>query len=372
MFIISGLERGGAENQLVGLANGLAGRGWPATVVSYLPFSATSLRSELHEPGVRAVTLNASNGPLKYASLVKVALAFRRARPDLLVGFMFHGMMTSRLLSSVWPVWTVSSVRNEQHGTTRERLLGLTDRLADAVTVQSQGVADAICGRGVAKPRHVHIIPNFVDIARFDAAAGCREATRRDLGIGEGRFLWLAAGRLHAAKDYPNLLRAFGKVARRRAEAQLVIAGAGPLEDEIRAMIRRLELSERVALLGLRRDMPELFAASDALVLSSAWEGMPVVALEAMASRRPVVATAVGAVPELISDGETGLVVPPGKHEALAGAMERVMKLSRRDRNDFGDAGYRRVRSEFSPERVLDQWEALFRRLLSGTGRNGV
>ncbi len=370
MFIISGLERGGAENQLVGLANGLAGRGWRVTVVSYLPFSEASLRSELRGPGMLAVTLNSPNGIRKYASLFRAAAVVRQARPDLLVGFMFHGMMTARLLSLLSSASSVSSVRNERDGAIRGRLLGLTDWLADAVTVQSHSIGNELCRRGVIKPSHTHVIPNAIDIARFEPIES-RERMRRSLGIAEGRFLWLAAGRLDVQKDYPNLLRAFAEVARRRAEAQLVIAGAGPLEDEVRALIGRLGLSGRVALLGLRRDMPELFAACDALALSSAWEGMPVVVLEAMASRRPVVATAVGAVPELVSDGETGIVVPPGDHQALAAGMERMMRLSERERNGLGDAGYRRVCAEFSTESVLDQWETLFRKLLKGAAGGG-
>ncbi len=369
MFIISGLERGGAENQLVGLANGLAKRGWRVTVLSYLPFTETSLRSELREPGVKAVTLNALNGALKYTSIVKAALAVRRAKPDILVGFMFHGMITSRLLAhSLSSAHSVSSVRNVLDGPVRERLLGITDGLADAVTVQSPGIAEELCRRGVARPSHTHSIPNSIDIARFEAAATRRDETRRALGVAAGRFLWLAAGRLDVAKDYPTMLSAFAEVARRRPDAQMVIAGQGPLEGEIRAMIQRLGLPERVALLGLRQDMPELFAASDALVLSSAWEGMPVVTLEAMASRRPVVATAVGAVPELFIDGETGIVAPPGDPAALADGMIRLMAFPAGDRAAIVAKAYRRVRSEFSREAVLTQWETLFRQLLEGKG----
>ena len=369
MFIISGLERGGAENQLVGLANGLAGRGWRVTVLSYLPFTESSLRSELREPGVQAVTLNSSKGALKYASIVKAALAVRRAKPDILVGFMFHGMMTSRLWGQLLRVpASVSAIRNERDGAAKERLLELTDGLADVVTVQSRSIGDELSRRGVTRPSHTRVLPNSVDFARFETAQS-RESTRINLGIAEDQFLWLAAGRLDVQKDYPNALNAFAEVARRRPDAQMVIAGQGPLEDEIRSMIRRLGLAERVRMLGLRQDMPELFAASDGLVLSSAWEGMPVVVLEAMASRRPVVATAVGAVAEVIADGETGIGVPPGDPAALAEGMTRVMALPSEAKCAIVAKAYQRVRSEFSPERALDRWEALLGQLLEGKAR---
>lgn len=366
MFIISGLERGGAENQLVSLANGLANRGWKVTVVSYLPFSERSLRSELREPGVLAMTLNSSNGPLKYASLIRAASVVRRSKPDLLVGFMFHGMMTSRFLRRLLGVLaSVSLIQNERHGVARELLLGLTHRLADAVTVPSWRIADQLCRRGATKPPHMHVIPNSIDVARFEVVRS-RERTRRGLGVTEGQFVWLAAGRLNVQKDYPNMLSAFAQVSRRHPEASLMIAGEGPMEGEMQSMIQRLGLSEQVSMLGLRLDMPDLFAAGDALVLSSAWEGMPVVVLEAMASRRAVVATSVGAVPELIDDGETGIVVPPGNPEALADGMTRLMELPSEAKSAMVDQAYERVRREFSREGVLDQWEALFDQLLSG------
>ena len=158
-------------------------------------------------------------------------------------------------------------------------------------------------------------------------------------------------------------------LAQRRADTQLAIAGEGPLRDDLSRQINDLGLSDHVRLLGLRDDMPDLYYASDALVLSSAWEGMPNVVLEAMASATPIVSTAVGAVPELVTDGESGFVVPPGDHIALADAMERMMDLSNEDRHTLGEAGYDNVRSEFSLDRVIDKWEDLFNRLLESKAR---
>ena len=238
----------------------------------------------------------------------------------------------------------------------------------DAVTIMSNHLASQLADRRIASRSHTFVIPNAVDVERFDTGI-CRSRIPQDLGVTDTQFLWLAAGRLTPAKDYPNLIRAFSVLAQRRADTQLAIAGEGPLRDDLSRQINDLGLSDHVRLLGLRDDMPDLYRASDALVLSSAWEGMPNVVLEAMASATPIVATAVGAVPELVTDGESGFVVPPGDHIALADAMERMMDLSNEDRQALGEAGYDKVRSEFSLDRVIDKWEDLFNRLLESKAR---
>ncbi len=364
MFVISGLERGGAENQLVAIANGLAGRGWRVTILSYLPFSEGSLRSELREPDVTVLTLNADRSVRRFICLLRAVSVIRGRRPDVLVGFMFHGIMTARL-----PKWLlrvracVSSVHNERDSRMRERILGLTDGLADTVTMLSSGVADELRMRRVTRGSRVSVIPNFIQIDSF-ARADIRDETRSELRVRDHQFLWLAAGRLAIQKDYPNMLRAFAELLHRRPEATLAIAGDGPLRSEVEQLVRRLGLGERVTMLGLRRDVPRLLQASDALVLSSAWEGMPVVVLEAMASRRPIVATYVASLPEMLEDEVSGLLVPPGDPGGLADAMAKLMDAGPEARESMADKAYDRVRTNYSEEAVLDQWENLFRDLL--------
>ena len=365
MFIISGLERGGAENQLVATAAGLSERGWNVTVLSYLPFSPDSWASELQGTNIRLFTLNASSGMLKYAGLLGAAMAVKRLKPDVLVGFMFHGIMTARIAGRLTGVPAiVSSVRNERDGPLRERIMRGTDGLTDAVTVLSRHLATELVDRRVAASSHVYVIPNSVDVARF-AMRLYGDRTRELFRVARDQFLWLAVGRLDEAKDYPNLLNAFSALSKSHPNTQLMIAGDGPLKSDLHSMVQRMDMDSRVHLLGLRQDMPAIYAASDALVLSSAWEGMPNVVLEAMASRTPVVATSVGAVPEVITDGESGLVVPPHDHQALAHAMKRMMELPEKTRQALGQAGYDRALSEFSRESVIDKWEYLFDRLLS-------
>ena len=168
-FVISGLEQGGAERQLVDIANTLAFRGWNVTVVSYLPFSDTSLRSDLNDSNVNVISLNSPTGMGKYVDILKAARVIRRSRPDILVGFMFHGIMTARIVGRLTGVPAiVSSIHSERDSPFREKAIRVTDRFTDAVTIMSNHLASQLADRRVAAPSHTFVIPNAVDVERFD------------------------------------------------------------------------------------------------------------------------------------------------------------------------------------------------------------
>ncbi|WP_200883389.1 glycosyltransferase [Thermus sp. 2.9] len=144
----------------------------------------------------------------------------------------------------------------------------------------------------------------------------------------------------------------------------LLIVGQGSLEGVLRRLIAKHRLEDKVFLLGSRSDVPELMNMADAYVMSSAWEGMPMVLLEAHASGLPVVATKVGGNPEVVRDGVSGFLVPPGDAPALARAMYRLMMLTPTEREDMGARGRRWVEEAFSFEKVIKEWENLYLKLL--------
>jgi glycosyltransferase involved in cell wall biosynthesis len=177
-------------------------------------------------------------------------------------------------------------------------------------------------------------------------------------------FIWLAAGRLTSAKDYPNLLRAFAQTRLSRPDACLWVAGetAGAQFHRLTALASRLNISDCVRWLGVRRDMPALLDAADGFVLSSAWEGMPLAVGEAMAMEKPVVATDVGGVHELL--GDCGILTPARNPDALAAAMLEVMRKPEVVRQARGYAARERIAGHFSMDAKADEWEALYISLL--------
>ncbi|WP_345206211.1 glycosyltransferase [Fodinibacter luteus] len=151
--------------------------------------------------------------------------------------------------------------------------------------------------------------------------AGTRERVRRELGVSEDAVVAITVANLRREKDYPNLLHAAQLALREEPSLVVLAVGQGPLADEVEDLHRQLTLGDSVRLLGYRTDVPDLLAASDLFVLASSSEGLPVSIMEAMTAGLPVVATAVGGVPEAVTEGETGLLVRAHDPKALAEAM---------------------------------------------------
>ncbi len=149
---------------------------------------------------------------------------------------------------------------------------------------------------------------------------------------------------------------------------ELWLVGDGPLRPVVEKTVVEMGLEGRVLFLGVRNDVPKLLAASDVLVLSSEYEGVPLTVLEAMAAGKPVIATAVGGVPELVEDGVTGILVPPRNPEALAQGILRLAKDADL-RQRMGKAAQQWALERFDIARTAREYEALYLRLLREWGR---
>lgn len=204
-------------------------------------------------------------------------------------------------------------------------------RLATRLLVNAEGIRDHILKMGGVSPGKIVVIHNGLDAppqSEADARAmrkRRREELLAELGLDAGaRVVGCVAG-LKPVKGHRHLLEAAAKVMKADSRVHLVLAGDGELRDEIAAHARRMGIGARTSLLGHREDSAQLAAAFDVAVLASLSEGLPNAVMEAMAAGAPVVATAVGGVPELIEDGKTGFLVPPADSEALAERIEYAL-----------------------------------------------
>ena len=215
-------------------------------------------------------------------------------------------------------------------------------------------------------------VRNFLERAGYDPAklvtirygldelpVTASEPTPSAAGIPADAPLALAVGRLIEQKDHATLLRGFARVRSTLPEARLAILGSGPLEAETRRLAAELELGDALTLPG-RTDIRDWLDRADVFVHTSRWEGFGIVLLEAMLAGLPVVATRVSAVPEVVADGETGLLVDPGDAQSLAAALGAL--LSDRTRAaKLGVAGLERARDEFSVARMTERTLAVYR-----------
>jgi glycosyltransferase involved in cell wall biosynthesis len=249
----------------------------------------------------------------------------------------------------------------------RQVLLGSERALAplvDQFIAVSHDEKRALVTTAVASDAKVSVVWNGIDVARFQSSKVAGVTLRRELGISDDTLLITTICRLFKPRDFTTLLQAMRLVLNALPQAHLLIVGDGPSRAEIAAQGLALGLTEHLTLAGWRRDMPEIYAASDIFVLTTwGWEGLPLTVIEAMAASKPVVATRAGGTPEIVVEGETGLLVEPRNATALADALLRVA-VDSAYRKVTGAAGRRRVESLFSLAGMVEGTAKVYEQVL--------
>jgi len=338
---------GGAEQHLLQLLPALRERDVDARVLS-LDAGRDSERFHraLDSLGVpwRRVATGFDASPRLAGAVVK---AVRAERPDLLHTHMVHGDVYGAIAAGVLRVPFVSSRHNDDR-----YLLGpfrYVDRAFMRRAKRLIAISDSVreflirAGLPAAKLQTIHYGLDELPTAPS-------EVTPEQAGISAGSLLVLAIGRLIAQKDHETLLRAFVRVREQQPSARLVILGWGVLEEQTRALVEELELGDVVLLPG-RVEPRAWLERADVFAHTSRWEGFGIVLLEAMLAGLPVVATRVSAVPEIVADRETGLLVEVGDAGAVAAALTELLADPAR-RRSLGQAGVARARAEFSVARM--------------------
>jgi glycosyltransferase involved in cell wall biosynthesis len=359
---------GGADSQLLAAARELRARGHDVLIVSLTPLGPMGLRAR--SLGLRTESLEMPRGIPDPRGLLQLARLVRSWRPDLVHSHMVHANLMARALRLVAPVPAlVSTIHNiYEGGPVLMAAYRLTNGLADHMTIISRAAADRFIRERIVPRDRLRVVPNGVDPEPYrQVPPEARGELRRALGLAR-EFVWLAVGRFEIAKDYPNMLRAFAVVRERHPEAVLLLVGRGSLQEETEALARELKLGEAVRFLGVREDVPALLSAADGYLMSSAWEGMPMVLLEAAAGGLPIVTTRVGGNQEAVLDGESGFLAPPRDPAALASAMLRLMELTEAERRRMGERGREHVRTHHGLTRVVERWEELYREVLARKG----
>ena len=311
-------------------------------------------------------SLDMQRGTASAAALFKLRRILQDWQPTIVHSHMVHANLMTRVarLLTRMPVLISTAHNINEGGRFREIAYRLTDPLCDLTTNVSQAAVDRYIERGVVPKKKIKLILNGINASRFEGTTELRAQKRQELGLGD-TFTWLAVGRFDEAKDYPNMLRAF-KIIVEKQGGKLLIVGEGMID--INALIKEQCLEPHAEVLGIRRDVSELMNAADAYLMSSAWEGMAIVLLEAAASALPIVTTNAGGNAEALVNRKTGYVVPIKNTDALAEAMQKLLLLSASERQAMGKAGRQFIKETYDLEAIVDKWEALYAEQLKHKG----
>ncbi len=374
LFAIETLGHGGAEQLLANLLPKLQGRGHACEVAALLP--PYDLGPELESSGITVHRLNLSHRLNLVQGISKIASLCRRRNFDVIHAQLFlAGVLTamSRPFApsprrvvlfqapdyDLYPASTpIQRIRKACHKL-------LMRHWMDGWVAVSYDVAEHFEHHfslpGVTVVHNAFPVDRLRPIEDFDALA-----VRVRYGLPLEDFLLITPGRFTAQKGHRFLLEALGILREKGLYPKVLMIGLGPLMKEITDQAAEMSLQEQVM---IRPAVPHdelmyLVQAADALVLPSLHEGLPLVVGEAMALERPVLATCVDGVKELVEDGVSGLHVPPGDPAALAGAIARLMRKPDL-RKSLGRAGRERILTKFNIDVAAEQWEKFFEDLLN-------
>ena len=363
LLVTTSMARGGAEQQVVDLARALRTRGWTVAVLSMT--TPSDHVDELAAAGIEVASLDMRRGRPTPTGLLRYGAFVRRWQPDVVHSHMVHANLLARIgrvFSPTVPV--VCTVHTVMEGR-RWRAIAyrLTDRLASATTAVSRAAAErSVHTRAVPRGR-ITVIPNGFDFSRARILHGAGEAVRDELGAVDD-FLWVSVGRLVPAKGHDLLLEAFETVHLARPDARLAIAGDGPERHSLDRLVADRGLAGSAILLGERRDIPALLASASAFVLSSRWEGLPMVLLEAAAQMLPIVSTDVGGCRD-VARPDLGAVLTRTDPADLARGMLSVMDMRPEERVRTGQRLQALVQSQFDMDVVAERWADLYASVLA-------
>jgi glycosyltransferase involved in cell wall biosynthesis len=358
--VLASLRRAGAERVAVSLATGLDRATFETEVVSLFDAFPEGFEPSLERAAVRTHHLGKRRG-LDLRMLPRLARVVRSFRPAIVHthSYVLRYALPARLASGGGPmVHTLHNLAARESPRLGTWVHRIAMRAGVCSVAVSREVAQSFAELYGREPECV--IENGIDLERFRPSG---RGWKRANGFADGDRLLVSVARLDRQKNPLGLMDAFARALGGDPRWHLLLVGDGSLRQEAEARARSL-LAGRIHLLGVRGDIDALLPECDAFALASHWEGMPVAIIEAMAAGLPVVATAVSGVAEMVADGVTGLLAPPGDTQALADALALLARDPGR-RQEFGRAARERA-ARFGVDRMIAAYAALFERLAGG------
>ncbi len=376
LLINTQMEFGGAQKAMLQLANGLILRGHKVTVATmydkgnFIPlfeekYGVNIINLQMKKVGGRNPFVQIHRS---FNGLINLYLLMRREGFDVVQTFThYSNILVPPLGALAHCKAVITSERSSligDHGWVR-----LLDKIVTNSGMVKKMVAVSEATRqycneqmGIKMEKSTAIL-NGIDIDSL--ATGGRNSNgwsndlRKELGIHENSLITSVVGRLHRQKGHEVLIKAVSRIVNKTSKIQVLFVGDGPLKEELQNMIAEYRLQKTILLLGNRIDINDILGISDVFVLPSLWEGLPNAILEAMAAKLPVIATDVGGTKEVVVDGKTGLLVPPGDVDSLEKCLYWMIQDAEK-REEMGKVGYQRILDNFTLKINIDKFESLY------------
>ena len=358
LYLITGLDYGGAEKQLLYLASEIR-QDCDCIIVSMT--EPSKIVEQFSEQNLNVVSLGMKKGSPSICGVIKLFNVIKKFNPDVVHSHMVHANLLSRLLSLFFKFKLINTAHSVYEG---GRILDQFQRaskyLANTCTHVSREGYKRYMDKGLFIKERSIIVDNAVKITTIDKnkSLDYRTSLLEKYGILSDSKIFLSVGTLHDVKDYPNLLNAISLS--NKDNAVFLIAGQGPDSELLLKLSEKLNIRKKIRFVGVVEDIPLLMSSVDCFVLSSKYEGMPMVVLEALSQGLPIISTKVGAVPDYLRFELGRLLVNKEQPKALSNAIDEFLLLSLADIQSIRSMSLELAKSKFSSERLAMEWKTIY------------
>jgi glycosyltransferase involved in cell wall biosynthesis len=361
LYLITELDIGGAEQVLLSFLKNMDRYKYEPAVCC---FSAGALAPEIQSLGIRLIDLKAEN-KFDLLALFRLWRILNEERFDIVHTHLFHANIAGRVLARLARVAVVVSTHHyafSYNGAWGAWLDRLTCRLADRIIAVSRAARNFFLLHVDGKQERVELIYNGVDLDAFGSSLKADKSLRESLCLNND-FIVGCIGRFAEVKGQSYLLEAARALIEKGIPLKVLLVGSGPWEGRLKKICQELNIVSQVIFLGSRRDVPAVLESIDLYVQPSLQEGLSIILLEALAMRRPVIATAVGGNSEVIVNGESGLLIPARDRQALAAAVADLLS-DKEKANRLAQGARLRIEENFDIRDTVRKTEALYSRLI--------
>lgn len=352
LYVITGLGQGGAERVVCDLADKMYEKG-NEVKIAYLTGEVLTQSTNIE---IELIKINLNGLLTIVKSYKKLVTIIKEFEPDVVHTHMVHANILARLVRLTTPIKKLICTAHSANegGKLRMGLYRITHYLSDITTNVSNFASNAYIEKKAVPENGIITVYNGVNFNNFKYDNLARSHLETELNLDPKTKVILAVGRFHPAKNYPNLLKAIKILKDKHVlPFKLLIAGDGELREEIEQLIHDLELNDYIILLGRRNDIPKLMSACDVFVLSSDYEGLPTVLIEALACQAHAVSTDVSGAREIIHKYEN--IVPTNNPIALSESIFDALKLSNKNKD-----GAEYIRAKFDLDIISKQWLEIY------------